>query len=292
MEIIAKAPATCGELVEGVLGGMPFLVTAPISMYAVATVSDAFSGVHGLGEKAREAMERTLSYIGKDSLPFGIRLTSEIPQGKGMASSSADIAAVAYAVAQAFGRRLSGEEIMAIAIAIEPSDGVSFTGLAHVSHITGELFCQYPDVPLMSVSIFDVGGAVDTVAYYKSKGNHGDQDANYLQIMSVVREAFDAQGREREILLGQAATASARLNQKHLEKPDLESFITAAQRKGALGTLVAHSGTVVAALWASDLKSMDVEQRTRELAAAFAGSYRYMRTERLISGGVVCEIRS
>ena len=46
MEIIAKAPATCGELVEGVLGGMPFLVTAPISMYAVATVSDAFSGVH------------------------------------------------------------------------------------------------------------------------------------------------------------------------------------------------------------------------------------------------------
>ena len=181
---------------------------------------------------------------------------------------------------------------MAIAIAIEPSDGVSFTGLAHVSHITGELFCQYPDVPLMSVSIFDVGGAVDTVAYYKSKGNHGDQDADYLQIMSVVREAFHAQEREREILLGQAATASARLNQKHLEKPDLESFITAAQRKGALGTLVAHSGTVVAALWASDLKSMDVEQRTRELAAAFAGSYRYMRTERLISGGVVCEIRS
>ena len=110
--------------------------------------------------------------------------------------------------------------------------------------------------------------------------------------MSVVREAFHAQGREREILLGQAATASARLNQKHLEKPDLESFITAAQRKGALGTLVAHSGTVVAALWASDLKSMDVEQRTRELAATFAGSYRYMRTERLISGGVVCEIRS
>ena len=60
MEIITKAPASCGELIEGVIDGTPFLVTCPISMYAEVTVSDTFTGVHGLGEKAREAMERTL----------------------------------------------------------------------------------------------------------------------------------------------------------------------------------------------------------------------------------------
>jgi len=93
MEIIAKAPASCGELLEGVLEGTPFLVTAPISMYATATVSDAFTGMHGLGIKAQEALERTLVYIGQKHFPFGIRLASHIPQGKGMASSSADISA-------------------------------------------------------------------------------------------------------------------------------------------------------------------------------------------------------
>lgn len=291
MEIIAKAPASCGELVEGVLDGTPFLVTAPISMYAVATVSDAFTGMHGLGAKAEEAVARTLAYIGQDSLPFGIRLVSEIPQGKGMASSSADIAAVAYATARSFGRELTGREIMDIAIAIEPSDGIAFGGLSHVSHTTGELFGQYGNVPLLSISIFDVGGTVDTIAYYKSKGNCGNQDAAYRQLLHMVDQAFRAEGHRKEMLLGQVATGSARLNQEHLEKPDLEDFIVSAQRWGALGTLVAHSGTVVGVLWASDLQEQDVVQKTLKLAAEFDGRYRYMQTVRLISGGVVCEIR-
>ena len=225
MEIIAKAPASCGELVEGVLDETPFLVTAPISMYAVATVSDQFTGVHGLGEKAEEALRRTLAHIGKDSLPFGIRLDSEIPQGKGMASSSADIAAVSYAAARALGRELTGREIMDIAIAIEPSDGIAFAGLSHVSHTTGELFGQYSNVPLLAVSIFDVGGIVDTIAYYQSKGNRGSQDAAYRQMLTTVGQAFRTEGDRQEMLLGQAATASARLNQEHLEKPQLDAFI-------------------------------------------------------------------
>ena len=292
MEIIVKAPASCGELVEGVLNGTPFLVTAPISMYAVATVSDAFSGVHGLGEKAEEAMARTLAHIGQDSLPYGIRLDSAIPRGKGMASSSADIAAVSYAVARALGRELTGREIMDIAIAIEPSDGIAFTGLSHVSHTTGELFGQYFNVPLLAVSIFDVGGTVDTIAYYQSKGNAGDQDDAYRALLHTVDQAFAMRGAEKERLLGQAATESARRNQQHLEKPELERFITAAQSRGALGVLVAHSGTVVGALWASDLSTAAIDARTHQLAQEFYGTYAFMRQERLISGGVVCEIRA
>ncbi|EGK59858.1 GHMP kinase [Centipeda periodontii DSM 2778] len=292
MEIIAKAPASCGELVEGVLDGTPFLVTAPISTYATATVSDQFTGIHGLGEKAEEAMKRTLSLIGRQNFPFGIRLESQIPRGKGMASSSADIAAVSYAVARAFGRELTGRELMDIAIAIEPSDGIAFAGLSHVSHTTGELFGQYRNVPLLAISIFDVGGTVDTIAYYKSKGNSGSQDAVYRQLLDTVDQAFRMQGQPQEVLLGQAATESARLNQKHLEKPHLDEFIASVQGKGALGTLVAHSGTVVGVLWASDMRAADVEQRTKELAAEFTEVYHYMQTARLISGGVICEIRS
>ena len=195
MEIIAKAPASCGELIEGVLAGTPFLVTAPISMYATATVSDAFTGMHGLGTKAQEALRRTLAHIGEEAFRFGIRLETEIPQGKGMASSSADIAAVSYAAARAYGRELTGREIMDIAIAIEPSDGIAFAGLSHVSHTTGELFGQYHNVPLLGISIFDAGGEVDTIAYYQSKGNAGDQDDAYLALLHTVDQAFAVRGK-------------------------------------------------------------------------------------------------
>ena len=292
MEIIAKAPASCGELIEGSLAGTPFLVTAPISMYATATVSDAFTGIHGLGTKAQEALRRTLAHIGEEAFRFGIRLETEIPQGKGMASSSADIAAVSYAAARAYGRELTGREIMDIAIAIEPSDGIAFAGLSHVSHTTGELFGQYHNVPLLGVSIFDAGGEVDTIAYYQSKGNAGDQDDAYRALLHTVDQAFAVSGAEKERLLGQTATESARRNQRHLEKPELERFITAAQSRGALGVLVAHSGTVVGALWASDLSTAAIDARTHQLAQEFYGTYAFMRQERLISGGVVCEIRA
>ena len=209
-----------------------------------------------------------------------------------MASSSADIAAVSYAAARAYGRELTAREIMDIAIAIEPSDGIAFAGLSHVSHTTGELFGQYHNVPLLGVSIFDAGGEVDTIAYYQSKGNAGDQDDAYRALLHTVDQAFAVSGAEKERLLGQAATESARRNQQHLEKPELERFITAAQSRGALGVLVAHSGTVVGALWASDLSTAAIDARTHQLAQEFYGTYAFMRQERLISGGVVCEIRA
>ena len=210
MEIIAKAPASCGELIEGALAGTPFLVTAPISMYATATVSDAFTGMHGLGTKAQEALRRTLAHIGEEAFRFGIRLETEIPQGKGMASSSADIAAVSYAAARAYGRELTGREIMDIAIAIEPSDGIAFAGLSHVSHTTGELFGQYHNVPLLGISIFDAGGEVDTIAYYQSKGNAGDQDDAYRALLHTVDQAFAVRGAEKERLLGGRCTLGIR----------------------------------------------------------------------------------
>ena len=292
MEIIVKAPASCGELIEGSIAGTPFLVTAPISVYATATVSDAFTGMHGLGTKAQEAIARALALVEKDTLPWGIRLDSPIPQGKGMASSSADITVCAYAAARAFGRELTARELMDIAIAVEPSDGIAFEGLSHVSHTTGELFGQYRNVPLISISIFDVGGEVDTISYYQSKSAGGNQDDEYRRLLDTVDKAFHTADYRQEILLGQAATASARLNQEHLPKEGLDDFIALAKSKGALGVNVAHSGTVVGVLWESALPAGDIARRTEQIAREFAGRYTYMQTVRLISGGVICEIKA
>ena len=95
MTITVKMRGTCGELAQGFYRGEPLLITCPIEKFSTATVSDEFTGFEGLGSKSRAMLCKVLKFLGAAEFKFGVRLTSELPRGKGMASSSADMAAVA-----------------------------------------------------------------------------------------------------------------------------------------------------------------------------------------------------
>ena len=55
----------------------------------------------GFGRKANIALKNTVSFMGFTDFPLGIALESQLPTGKGMAASTADIVAVIQAVATA-----------------------------------------------------------------------------------------------------------------------------------------------------------------------------------------------
>ena len=170
-----RVPGSCGELAQGVHKGKPYLVTCPIDAYTTVWVSDSWQGQAGLGEKSCLALKLTLDFLGKTSFPYGIRLESELPHGKGMASSSADIAAVSAAAAAALGKRLSPEEIFRIATAIEPTDPVFFPGHVCANQQDGSIYAEYADWPQLKIAIFDTGGTVDTLvnlAWWGQKCRH------------------------------------------------------------------------------------------------------------------------
>ena len=77
MHITAKVPGSCGELVQGTVQGIPFLVTCPVNLYTRVTISDTPQAPDGLGSKSKTALERTLQYLGQKDFPYGISLTSE-----------------------------------------------------------------------------------------------------------------------------------------------------------------------------------------------------------------------
>ncbi|MBQ1417237.1 MAG: GHMP kinase, partial [Selenomonas sp.] len=162
MKIVVRVPGSCGELVQGWSEGNPFLGTCPINKYTTVEVSSDFSGRYGLGEKSLLALSLTLSRLGKTDFPYGIRLTSELPRGKGMASSSADIAAVVVAVMEILGQPWTEQFIMDIATAIEPTDGVFCPGIVLMNHITGQVLAGYRQVPALQAAVFDLGGTVNT----------------------------------------------------------------------------------------------------------------------------------
>ncbi len=61
MGLSVKIPGSCGELVQGMIDDIPFLVTCPISMYTKASITKYFSY---LPYKARLARNKTLDYLG------------------------------------------------------------------------------------------------------------------------------------------------------------------------------------------------------------------------------------
>lgn len=126
MKIVVKMRGTCGELAQGFYRGEPVLITCPIEKFSTAVVSDEFAGVEGLGSKSLAILDKV---CGGREFKFGLRLTSELPRGKGMASSSADMAAVAQAVALSLGRRLSPDELGKLCASIEPTDGIFYPGV-------------------------------------------------------------------------------------------------------------------------------------------------------------------
>ncbi len=241
-------PGSCGELVQGIINGINFHITCPINRYSRVTASVTKDGSikipDGL-EKARAAAKKTLELIG---IPHGveIEIKSDIPRGKGMASSTADIAAVVVAVSELFASPVSAKEITDVALSIEPTDGTFFDGIVAFDHLAGRMFEKVGDALPLEIIVLEPPEFLDTVAFNKKK--RAAADAEEL----LTKEAFEmaVQGiRTKDLhLVGKAATLSSILNQRLLAKPVLNNVIDVCKRKGGLGVNVAHSGTVMGIL--------------------------------------------
>ena len=248
-DVTVCVPGSCGELLQGWHAGEPFLVTCPIARYTTVRASATLQGLVGLGEKSRRALQLYLHEAGIEKLPFGMRLTSELPQGKGMASSSADIAATLAAASHAFGRPLAPEAILRLAVQVEPTDAVFLAGIVCLNQVTGRVQRRYRSLSYPQLTIFDTGGTVDTAACHAE--TMGQEAHPWEPLLSAL-----AQGERR---LAEAATQSARWNQAVLPKDALE----------ALGLVAAHSGTVVGVIWPSQLAHDAIAYRSAKLAQQF-----------------------
>ena len=243
MAYLVSSPGSCGEFIQGYMAGASFMVTCPINRYAVAMVDEKEIGA--LPEKAAQAAAAAASYLGESAERLPVRLISSIPKGKGLASSTADISAVAQAVALHYGRKLSPEEIAKIALSIEPSDATFFEGVVQFDYREGKLIRPMGLCPAMDILIYDCGGEVDTMAFNSRSDLISLQKSNEEEIkraLALFERGIRCQSIED---IGEAATISAFCNQKILYKKQLEDFHRIGLSLGGKGVICAHSGTVL-----------------------------------------------
>lgn len=260
---IARAPGTCGELVQGKVDAINFLVTCPIDMYSTVKVELNKSGALKAGEglaKVKQAVAEVLVYLNRPELGAVINVKSDIPKGKGMASSTADIAAACAATASALGTILSPEEIARIALRIEPTDGIMFHGIALFDHVKGQVCRVLGSAPDLEVVIVDLGGTVDTLQFNSNKEIDRLNQSKEREVKTALEKVVNAfQVADNESFthacpkIGDAATLSAFANQQMLNKPGLENLLNICKQFGGYGINVAHSGTVVGLLFAKDI---------------------------------------
>ncbi len=232
MKVVVKMRGTCGEIAQGFFRGEPILITCPIEKFSTAAVSDEFCGVDGLGSKSKKILGEVLKIFGVKNFSFGVRLTSELPRGKGLASSSADMAAVAQAVALSLGKNFSPEELGELCARIEPTDGIFFDSVAAMNPLTGRLVKKIRAQEKFQIAVFDYGGAVDTLKFNR-RG-----DFNFPALDDEINFAL--------------MKKSALANQKILFKRGLEDLMNFAEDFGAVGVNVAHSGTVAGIFFHAD----------------------------------------
>lgn len=287
----ARAPGSCGELAQGMLDGDYFLVTCPIDMYADAQVelTQGGGGIDAPADapKSRRAVALTLAHFGYGDMGARLRLSSPLPRGKGMASSTADVSAAIAATAAALGSTaaMTPTLIAQIALQVEPSDGVMLPHIAVFDHKRGRLAQSLGPPPPMRVVALDFGGGVDTLAF---NGVNRDEALKRLQpelaaALALIRRGIRG-GSAADV--GKGATVSAIANQRILRKPQLDAALRLAKRVGAVGVNAAHSGTMLGVLLHDDPeRAAWAAQRAR----ATLSGVRRIYNRRIVSGGVIIQ---
>jgi L-threonine kinase len=246
-----RAPGVCGELAQGVVEGIHFLVTCPIDFYSRVKV-ELFSDGPGIEapedcEKTAAAVRRTLSQLKNAKVRARLTINNPIPRGKGMASSSADLAAAIAATGLALGEELSPNQIAQIALSIEPTDGIMIPGLALFDHRAGIIRESLGPPPPMEIVALDLGGTVDTVQFNMVDrfGRWQAVDEQTTEALRLLRKGISEQD---PALVGQGASISAQASQNVLAKPRLAEVQDFAKSVGAVGVNVGHSGTIMGVL--------------------------------------------
>jgi len=241
-------PASCGEIVQGVIYGREMLVSYTVDVWSKVRLREVKNAKPSF-YKAQKALYLSLKKLGLSDLynHLEIAIDTDIPIGKGMSSSTADICAVVGAVYKMVGQKPSPDEIAEIALSIEPTNGIMYEEVVLFDHLEGKIKKPLGFMPRSRILLLEGKGIVNTQDFRSRdfSGQLKENEEEFFKAYKLVEKGFE----EGDIkLIAEGATKSALLHQKILYKPYLEGILELVLKKGGLGINIAHSGTITAVI--------------------------------------------
>lgn len=272
--------ASFGELVQGRRAdGRDFLVTLPVDLWtrcrlrAHHTPGAASTVVCDMSKSRAVAELIMASSAGFAGWSVELAFDRQIPIGKGLASSTADMLAVVRAFQDAFAFELSSSAVSALFARVEPHDGLHFNSSVVYDHRRGRLLRSLDHIPAFALVGIDAGGQLSTLDYNARLAFSRRERVEYDRLLV---ECVDAFGRLDDRAIAHCAHRAAELHLRRSPSAFLAGALELVDAVGAWGLLVAHSGTCVALLFPA---AVDDTVLTRaERAASHLGAIIRTRT--------------
>jgi len=243
-----KSYASFGEVVQGRLSRQEdFLVTLPVDMWSTCELH--YKEINGPSvvevdlEKSRKVAESMLQSLVKDyGAHIKIKFSRNIPIGKGLSSSTADMLSVVRAFQEVFGVIVGESFISRLFNNIEPHDGLHYYTSVVYNHRRGVLLNRLNYIPDFKIIGVDFGGEVCTELYNRNVVFTDDLVEAYDELYADLLTSFSMRD---DRMIANCATRSLQLHIKRTGLPSLSSALIRARKLNVLGVLVAHSGTCV-----------------------------------------------
>lgn len=287
MKAYGICPASCGEFVQGILDKEEYLCSYAIDLYSKAVVEEKLEDVQRGPYKSRMAIKSVFKRFGipvRECRNISLQINSDIPVGKGMASSTADIGATIKATLSLINKSLSNEDIAKLAAKIEPTDSIYLDKNSIFNPITGETIKSLGNIENGKVIILEPKKTLST----KRIRSIPDYNERKIRNKETIKEAFDLleQGMTKNDLnlIGRASTLSSLANENIHRKYQLNKIIEISNSYGAYGVNIAHSGTVIGIIIDRDMN----EKRLLELLydAKINSFYNKIYASDIIDGGL------
>lgn len=249
--ILARCPGSCGELIQGIIIGSEKLISYPINCYSYVKLFEGKRDNESKYPKAYRAVQEVFKYFNKDidlSRKLKIEINSQIPIGKGMASSTADLGGTVLATSKYLGKDITEEEIAKICLRIEPTDSTIFSQLTLFDHLKGNYLKGYENKLSSKVLVLEGDSRVNTIKFREINRNKvlTKNISQLNRALDFVEEGIETGDLKK---IGQGSIISSLANEEILKKPGLKDIIYNALKLGAYGVNTAHSGSVIGVLF-------------------------------------------
>lgn len=248
---IGSCPATCGELVQGYMDKNEYISSYCIDLYSNAVVSESRSEnkkTKSKKSKAFRAVELVFEYFDIDTKELdniSLFIKSNIPIGKGMASSTADIGASIMATLDFLGKSMTEVEISKLVSEIEPTDSIFFSKVCIFNPIEGKNLKELGLLPYEKVIVLEPFKRINTLKlrgnkdYYKKLSENRAITSNSFKLLENGIKNNDGD------MIRRACENSAIANENIKQTPYLKEILEISKKYGACFINISHTGTVV-----------------------------------------------
>ncbi len=250
-KVTVSCPGTCGELIQGYVNQKFLLVSCSINAYSIATVTKDKLIKEVSGDKSKRAMQLALEYLGiskEKAKELNISIDSTLSLSKGMASSTADMAASIYAAGLYFENHFTTREVAEICTKVEPTDSSFFNSVTLFDSRNAQYIAETNWQPKYYILMLEPNQKLNTEAFHTEITDQlfKEQAKSFSRVHTLYLTAIKERCLDK---LGKAATESALLNQAILPKPFFNDIVNISiSFRSSFGVNVAHSGTVIGIL--------------------------------------------